>query len=190
MLRLLAYPFNRWFIILLLIINILGSGYGFYWYRFQLQETPWYYLLFVPDSPLSSTLFSLTLILILARRRQPWLELFACLWVIKYGVWAVIINADVGLRGQFTFENLMLAVSHLGMAIEGVIFLPHVRVSLRHAIVLGVWLILNDFLDYAVGVHPYLFDPGQLTLATWSAITLSVALILAAVALGLKRVHT
>lgn len=45
---------NRSFIGLLLAINLFGTVYGYYWYRYQLAETPAKFLLFVPDSPTAS----------------------------------------------------------------------------------------------------------------------------------------
>ena len=39
---------------LLLICNILGTLYGFIWYGDQLAKTPWYFLPFIPDSPIAS----------------------------------------------------------------------------------------------------------------------------------------
>lgn len=42
---------------LLLLVNAAGTVYGYYWYRYQLAETPPLFLPFVPDSPTAS-LFS------------------------------------------------------------------------------------------------------------------------------------
>jgi uncharacterized membrane protein YpjA len=185
---LLKNPFRSWFIWALLLINIVGSLYGFYWYRYQLAETPWYHLIFVPDSPLSSTFFCVVLITILIKRRSTLFELLAYLWVIKYGIWAVIINLDAGyILGEFTFENWLLSLSHLGMAIEGMIFLPHLRISKFNIILLMLWLGINDFMDYKIDLHPYLFDPSQLVLAYSIAIILSVILIIASIVLYRKE---
>ncbi len=161
-----------------MIINCAGSAYGYYWYRYQLAETRWYYLPFIPDSPLSSTLFSIVLVTILLGVRVRLLELFAYLWVIKYGVWAVLINLDAGYTyGTFNWENWLLTLSHLGMAVEGFLFLRHLNFSKRHVGVMALWLGINDYMDYVAGLHPFLFDPGQIGLARFSAIILSALLV-------------
>lgn len=58
------YPLlaNRSFMTLLLIINIVGTIYGYYWYGWQLKETPAIFLPFVPDSPTASLFFVLVLV--------------------------------------------------------------------------------------------------------------------------------
>ncbi len=178
-LRLLANPFQRRFLVMLLIINLLGSLYGFYWYRYQLVETKWYYLPFVPDSPLSSSLFTLALLLILLEKRNSLLELLAYLWVIKYGLWAVIINLNYGYLNPagFGFENWMLTFSHLGMAVEGFLFLRHLKFPKVQLWMMILWLAINDFVDYSLGQHPWLFDERQLSLAGSSAVVLSLLVV-------------
>ena len=51
----------------LLIINLFGSFYGFYWYRQQLKITPGVLKLFVPDSPTASALFTIALFFIIIK---------------------------------------------------------------------------------------------------------------------------
>ncbi|EPR28178.1 putative membrane spanning protein [Geobacillus sp. WSUCF1] len=43
---------------LLLFVNAAGTIYGYYWYRYQLADTPPVFLPFVPDSPTASLFFS------------------------------------------------------------------------------------------------------------------------------------
>lgn len=177
--ELLAHPLQKNFIIALIITNFLGSIYGYYWYREQLTSTPARFLIFVPDSPLSTTLFMLMLILILKGKRFTLLELLACAGVIKYGIWAAIINIHFGLTsGIFTVENFGLTVSHLGMAFEGLVFIRHVKLPKSLIGLTFVWMLLNDYMDYVIGVHPYLFDNGQLGVARWSALLLTVVITL------------
>ncbi|KPD00816.1 hypothetical protein LR69_00898 [Geobacillus sp. BCO2] len=42
---------------LLLFVNAAGTIYGYYWYRYQLADTPPVFLPFVPDSPTASLFF-------------------------------------------------------------------------------------------------------------------------------------
>ncbi len=59
---------NRQMLALLLLINIFGTAYGYYWYGSQLENTPAIFLAFVPDSPTASLFFVFVLLGFLLRR--------------------------------------------------------------------------------------------------------------------------
>lgn len=84
-------PFRRWFVILLVLVNLLGSVYGYYWYSGQLAVTPVKLWLFTFDSPFSTTLFALALIGLLFGKEYKLLQLIAYTGVIKFGIWAAVI---------------------------------------------------------------------------------------------------
>ena len=48
---------NRTFLWILFTVNLLGTIYGYYWYKGQLEITPVAFLAFVPDSPTASLFF-------------------------------------------------------------------------------------------------------------------------------------
>ncbi|MDA8236060.1 MAG: DUF1405 domain-containing protein [Clostridia bacterium] len=172
------FVFQPKYIKLLILVNFIGSIYGYYWYRYQLAENPWYLWPLIPDSPLSSTLFMLAMYFWLKGRLNPAFGLLAFLMVIKYGIWAVVINLQYWyLTGIFTIENWMLTLSHGGMALEGYLFLrnyPFTRWALYLA---GGWLVIEDIADYLFGLHPYLFAEAQWGLALVTAIILTIGLI-------------
>lgn len=117
-------PWQRRFALPLVIINLLGSVYGYYWYREQLAGTPFYAWPFVPDSPLSTTLFALALGASLAGVERVFLTIIACTASIKYGLWALaVISHFWWLGGAVTFVESMLWLSHLGMVVQGCIYL-------------------------------------------------------------------
>lgn len=146
----------------IIIINLAGSLYGYYWYRAQLAETPLALWPVVPDSPLSTTLFTLALIAVLSGRRPGLLAAVACATCIKYGLWAAGINIHFWWAGgDFTWINAMLLLSHLGMAVEGFIFLRVLPLSGRVVLGTTLWMVFNDYMDYLRGCHPHLFMPGQ-----------------------------
>ncbi|MGI6145073.1 MAG: DUF1405 domain-containing protein [Clostridia bacterium] len=148
---------------IILFINILGSIYGYYWYRVQLQLTPLRFWIFIPDSPLSTTLFSIAIFLILCKRKFPFLYFLAFITVIKYGLWAVFVNTHFWLlSGQVHWVEFMLWLSHLGMALEGIIYLRLFLPSLYEWGVVGFWMMFNDYVDYAWDLHPYLYLQAQL----------------------------
>lgn len=168
-------PWQGRFTLPLVIINILGAAYGYYWYREQLAATPFYFWPFVPDSPLATTLFSLALIV---RGNTGVALLFrtvAFTASIKYGIWAVVIISQYWSGGgPVELTEMMLWLSHLGMAAQGAIFL--ITISPRRPMITltAVWMLLNDFMDYGLGLHPYLFAAGQERIAMEAALGLTV----------------
>lgn len=172
-------PYRPWFLKTLFIINFLGSLYGYYWYHEQLAATPWFWWVFTPDSPLSTTLFATALALALMGKENNLLRLVAAASVIKYGLWACAVILDYWLQGaKVAPVETMLFLSHLGMAAEGYLFLRHWPLTFRQALLTGGWLLLNDYVDYVLGWHPYLFREDQVALAAVTAILLSGGLIL------------
>jgi len=165
-------PYFLW---TLFFINLIGSIYGFYWYRQQLSETQGILKLFVPDSPTASLLFTLALFMILIKKPKPFLLIMACGWLIKYGFWAAIINTHFYLiGGNYTFTNFHLTLSHLGMAAEGFLFINNVDLNKYHILALTCLMIVSDFLDYQLGIHPWLFAQSQLKIAAFSIALLTI----------------
>jgi uncharacterized membrane protein YpjA len=168
-------PWQPRFTIPLVLINALGSVYGYYWYHEQLAATPYHLWLFVSDSPLSSTLFTLALLI---RGNGPLRRLFqvvAFTAAIKYGLWAIVIITDYWvLYKNVEYTEIMLWVSHLGLAAEGIIFLKTMQFERVISYIAGIWMLLNDIMDYYTGLHPYLFASGQELLAMITALILTV----------------
>lgn len=141
---------------LLLIANILGTVYGFYWYAFQVSQTPPALRLFVPDSPMASLFFCIALAGIMIHRRLPLFEALAAVTLVKYGVWAVGMNAVSGYFGYpLRFPEYMLIASHGCMALEAVFFAKYFRFKRFSLIVAAVWTLNNDFIDYLFKTAPW-----------------------------------
>ncbi len=162
---------RAWLVLVLIIVNLVGAAYGYYWYAGHLAATPWHLWPFIPDSPLVVSLFVLTLMLRLSGRPTSWLEAITFLGLIKYGAWTVlVIGYHLYTGGAATLENYLLMVSHLGMVVQGAVFLPILRPARRLWLIVIGWFALNDFLDYGVGIHPYLPNLAQVTEAMVFAI--------------------
>lgn len=147
---------QKWVIVLLLLINIPGTIYGFMWYETQLAQTPTQFLLFVPDSPTASLFFVFVLLAFLLNRHWPLMEALAAVTLIKYGIWAVAMNIAGGLAGDsLNWKNYMLIFSHAGMAIQAVLYAPFYRIKPWHLIVVAIWTIHNDIIDYVFFMHPW-----------------------------------
>lgn len=151
---------------LLFIINLVGTIYGYIWYTPQLARTEWWLWPFVPDSPTASLFFTVVLLAFLIGKRWRIIEAFAAVTLFKYGIWAsVMIISTKFLGGDLHWTSYMLLVSHIGMALQAVLFSRYFTFSLDHLLIVSVWVLTNDFMDYSLGLfpwlsfrlHPYLF---------------------------------
>ncbi|MBN8200267.1 MULTISPECIES: DUF1405 domain-containing protein [Bacillaceae] len=151
------YPLlgSRAMLILLLIINTAGTIYGYIWYKWQLVETPPIFLPFVPDSPTASLFFMFVLIAFLLGKNWPMFEALAIVTLIKYGIWAVVMNLLVfQVTGELDPVALMLIFSHGAMAVQGVLYAPFYRFKVWHLVLTGIWTFHNDVIDYVFFMLP------------------------------------
>jgi uncharacterized membrane protein YpjA len=146
---------NRSILKILLVVNIVGTIYGYYWYGWQLKETPSKFLIFVPDSPTASLFFVFVIIAFLLKKNWPWVESLAIVTLFKYGIWAVVMNVLVFIvNGELDGIGLMLVFSHLAMAIQGLLYAPFYRFKWWHLVVTGIWTLHNDVIDYVFFMLP------------------------------------
>ncbi len=161
------FLYNRKFLWLLFYINLFGTIYGFWWYKYQIEATQLKWVIFVPDSPTGSLFFTIFLWLYLHNKKIPIIEAIGAITSFKYGIWAVAIILldgthgsysllDVFLLNSITLTDAMLLISHLGMAIEAIIFVSIYSFNLKSIIYVGIWTLINDIVDYVFGQHPYL----------------------------------
>jgi uncharacterized membrane protein YpjA len=170
---------SRTFLWLMFVVNFLGSIYGFYWYRNQLAETEWYWNFLVPDSPTASSFFTLVVLLWLLGKRNAVLEMLSMVANLKYGIWACgVIVAYWAADGTVEATDLMLLVSHLGMAVEVVLYNFAYRFDWRVLWLGAIWLLVNDFVDYVYDIHPWLQDDRFLSEVTFWTPVLSLAVLL------------
>ncbi|MEH6987197.1 DUF1405 domain-containing protein [Cytobacillus firmus] len=151
------YPLlgTRAMLILLLIINTAGTIYGYIWYKWQLVDTPAIFLPFVPDSPTASLFFMFVLIAFLMGKNWPLMEALAIVTLIKYGIWAVVMNLLVfQVTGELDPVALMLIFSHGAMAVQGVLYAPFYRFKTWHLVITGIWTLHNDVIDYVFFMLP------------------------------------
>lgn len=147
---------QKWVIWTLFIINLLGTIYGYYWYKNQVAVTPLELLPFVPDSPTASLFFTFVLLLLLLNKKSSFIAAFATVTSIKYGIWAVTaILWGAALGDSLYPAHFMLIISHLGMAIEAILFYRFYRIKWIHLWLVAAWTILNDLLDYTLDIHPW-----------------------------------
>lgn len=169
----------------LLGINLVGSAYGFWWYRDQLLTTPVRYWPVVPDSPGATFLFTLFLAWLL---RTPGarpgvtaggpglLAAVALASNMKYGLWtAIVLPHHALLAGTWTPPDVYLSLSHIGMWAQGLVYLRRWRPTVPAAAAALAWLLLQDFVDYRLlNTHPYLPDKALVPAAEAVAWALSL----------------
>lgn len=147
-------------LVLLFITNLFGTIYGYIWYEPQLRDTPYVYWLFVPDSPTASLFFTVVLGLWIFQKRSPLMETLAFITLIKYGVWAVVMNILFLNKLPDDAETItilmavMLMVSHGAMAIQALLYAPYMRWTLQSFVLSLVWVVHNDVVDYVLGQWP------------------------------------
>ncbi len=147
---------QRLVLFILLMANLLGTIYGYWWYKDQLAITPAQFYIFVPDSPTASLFLVFVLAMFLMKKNWPLMEAFAAVTLIKYGIWAVVMNIAAGVAGTaLMWQNYMLIASHLAMALQAILFAPYFRIKPWHLMVVAVWTLHNDVVDYVFGMHPW-----------------------------------
>ncbi|WP_226579301.1 DUF1405 domain-containing protein [Halobacillus litoralis] len=153
---------NRTFLILLFVINLLGTIYGYIWYEPQLTVTDPVFLIFVPDSPTASLFFTIFLGFFIFGRNVPYIEALAVITLLKYGVWAVVMNGLTFMEyGYLPWTGYMLVVSHGAMAVQGLLYTPYYKIRVRHLVVAAIWTLHNDVIDYVfeqMPVYPAILD--------------------------------
>lgn len=146
---------TKLFLWILLIINIAGTIYGYIWYGYQLAETPAKFLIFVPDSPNASLFFVVVLIYFLLGKNNGLMEALALVSLFKYGIWAIMMNVLLlVVEGNLDWTGYMLMASHLGMAIQGLLYAPFYRIKPWHLVVTAIWTVHNEMIDYVFGMMP------------------------------------
>jgi uncharacterized membrane protein YpjA len=158
---------------ILLIVNVLGTIYGYIWYGEQIEWTavhkPLWMLPFVPDSPTASLFFSLSLVYLLVQTKPTTaigrvvryiIEALGTATSVKYGIWAVaMIFAGAAEGDSMVWQDWMLIVSHLGMAVEALLYVRFMSVGSAAVGAAVGWLLINDTIDYRFDVFPWLPKP-------------------------------
>jgi len=203
-----SFLLSRGMLWLLFVINFLGTIYGYIWYGAQLVYTsehlPTWYLPFVPDSPTASLFFTLTLIYFLwdsYRSRgtlgnplvekglsagsalRSFIEAFAIVTSFKYGIWAVaVIVADSYMGSPVVWQDWMLSISHLGMAVEVLLYGRFYRYGWGALAVVSFWTLWNDYMDYHQDTVPTLSQQMMQYIGTVERYTISLSLLSIAIA--------
>lgn len=142
---------NPW---LLVIVNVLGSGFGYWYYRFSILENPVYTWPFIPVSPNATLFMAISVGLYALGRKSRWTKLVDALAFIgnlKYGLWVVVVMLSTpSAYLQQTSEPMFffLVVSHALMASQALLVLDYTEITLEAVFGSGAWYALLDVLHY------------------------------------------
>jgi uncharacterized membrane protein YpjA len=144
------------------------------------------------DSPTAIALVTLSLATLLpnlgrrlrevpTNRPLAYLHTLAFVWLVKYGLWtAVALNLRpglyVGFGGSALYDYWFIIGTHLLFVVLAFAILHYGRTT-RGALGLSILLLLvNDVVDYGIGLHPPLrYEPGWVLPAV--TISLSVGVV-------------
>jgi len=145
---------DRRILALIIIINIIGSAFGLYYYWEQLMMTPWYYWLFVPDCPLYTFLLIFALLFIVMGKRFDTFNTITAVGLALYGTWTMLILlyfSEVFFSPENALMSCALWISHCGMALESVLLLPYIKKArIVSWAIAGAWFFILGFFNYFV----------------------------------------
>lgn len=147
-------------IVLLVLVNLVGTGFGFFYYLEQFAATPWPFWILVADSPIATLLIAASLFLYVNGRQNGLVDALAIATNIKYGLWTVFVllfYVNTFAAGNMLPMYLFLLLSHLGMALQAFLVLGYARVKPIAISFTASWLLLNDFMDYWFDTHTFIY---------------------------------
>lgn len=148
---------------LVVTINLVGTAFGFWYYRFQFAETPVVMWPFVPDSPAATLFIACSIALWKLDRESELVNAFAFFGCIKLGLWTpytllAFFPAWAGLHpAMYNF----LFWSHLAMVVEALVlhrYADFPRWAIGTAL---VWYTVDLVVDY---FYPIIGQPHHTAL--------------------------
>ena len=140
---------------LVVAVNIAGTAFGFYYYRFQFAFTPTSMWPFVPDSPMATLLIALALASWKLGRTQEWLVALAFFGNVILGGWTVYVHLAFWEQFGYLWEPMrqFLIWSHAAMVLQA--FLLHRVADFTPGGVAAatLWYTADTVVDYFVPVR-------------------------------------
>ena len=83
------------------------------------------------------------------------IEALALITLVKYGLWAVVMNILTYFEtGSIGWMGWMLVASHFAMAVQAILYIPFYRFTWVHIVIAAIWTLHNDVIDYVFGQMP------------------------------------
>ena len=161
-------------------VNLAGTVFGFWYYRFQLGNTPLVMWPVVPDSPTVTLFMIASLVSWKVGRNRRWLHALAFVGNLKYGLWVVVV--------QFTINDVLaagdpyywfLVVGHLGMALQALVIHRYAEFTVPAVGAAVTWFGFNDVVDYFLPIvgdyHHTYFGPHLVSVGDHDVLAHDVA---------------
>jgi uncharacterized membrane protein YpjA len=186
-------------------INLAGTAFGFWYYRFQLLNTPLVMWPVVPDSPVATLLMIASLVSWRVGRNRNWIHALAFVGNLKYGFWVVIVQLTINdVLATGDPYHWFLLVSHFGMGLQAFVIYRYADFSVPAVGVAAGWFGFNDVVDYflpIVGTYhhsyfgPRLVGPGNHDvlahdIAAAAAVSLTLLATFLALAVRVRRLES
>lgn len=194
------------FMWVIVAINLVGTAFGFWYYRFQFRELPVEMWPFIPDSPGATLLIAAALAAWALGRSNDTLAALAFFGNIKLGLWTPYVLAafwPAFLAGAGPAMYAFLFVSHLGMVLQAFVLHRITDFPLKAVGIATAWYTVDLLMDYFVPVlgdvtHtsiPYAdaepwFTTTVLQVAAAGAVVLTVAPLFWALATRIATLRT
>ena len=140
-------------------INLAGTAFGFWYYRFQFAGTPAVMWPWVPDSPLATLFMAASLALWKLDRPSEVVNALAFYGNVKLGLWTPFVL--VAFRDAFLAHTPLplyafLVTSHLAMVAQAFVLQRYARFSVAAIAAALAWYTFDLVVDYFV---PIVGDP-------------------------------
>jgi uncharacterized membrane protein YpjA len=133
--------------------NVVGTAFGFWYYRFQFAAEPPIIWPLVPDSPVATAFIALSLAAWKLGHSNEYLNALAFFGCWKLGLWTpfVLLTFHDGFLATtpiplYTF----LVTSHLAMVVEAFVIHRYADFRVGAVAVAVAWYGFNDVVDYFV----------------------------------------
>jgi len=135
------------------VANLAGTAFGFWFYAPQLARTPVVMWPIVPVSPLATLYMALSLSAWRLGYDAEWLHALAFFGCLKYGLWTPYVQMFLNGTGHVHPALYHFLVwSHVAMAVQAFLIHRYAEFPTRAVAVAAGWFTLNDVLDYFVPV--------------------------------------
>ncbi len=130
----------------ILIANLFGIYIGFYSYLDQILKHPLFFI-FIPDCPLYVLLISIYLIFNI---KNETIKGVIKMGLIKYSLWTLFVLLYFHNYFLTNIFGIFLFFAHIGM------FLENFLIKEKENLIILIWFLINDIVDYGLNMHPYL----------------------------------
>ncbi|WP_232686281.1 DUF1405 domain-containing protein [Halobacterium zhouii] len=138
---------------LIVAINLAGTAFGFWYYRFQLRATQLVAWPLVPDSPVATLFIGLSLAAYKLDWDADWLHALAFFGTLKLGFWTPFVQLVVNGQGALWWGMYwFLILSHLAMVLEAFVIHRYATFSVPAVALAVAWYAGNDLVDYFLTV--------------------------------------